>query len=555
MGLITLAIPLFLILILIEILADQIYKTGRYRLNDAINSLSMGAISRTAGVFTKFIPIFFLGAIADSVALWRLPAGAFDWSTLPGLLAFFAVVVAYDFTYYWKHRFGHEFAFFWGSHSAHHQSEDYNLSTALRQTSMGFLLTWIFTAPIVLAGVPAEVYVTAAAINLIYQFWVHTQFVGRMPDWYEAIFVTPSNHRVHHAQNDVYLDKNYGGIFILWDRMFGTFQDELREEPPIYGVRKPLRNWNPFYANLQVYGQMAKDSLNARRWRDRIGVWFSRTGWRPADVAERFPLELTDGKTVEKYDPQVPRSIGYYALFQFLLCVICVPLLLLNLDRFSMEVIFALCLPVWFTLYSIGLLNEGRRYAFALEYARLAAFGLAGVALAYVFAAPLEFPGAMAFGEESGLSALPGVAGESVSIAALVLALYATLSATALFFFRNRTGIIRSESDTIPPSTRSRAPVIQSASDDRRKRAARAARASSSAILRPMPRAPPVITAVRPAKSAAIRSGHVVFASSVSIASSFSLALNGSAGPGYYLGVQLYDSERGRRSRRRQAKT
>jgi len=202
-------------------------------------------------------------------------------------------MVMYDFCYYWLHRLGHERTILWAAHVAHHQSEDYNLTSALRQTSTGFLFGWIFYIPMYLLGIPAEVVVTVGALNLIYQFWVHTQHIGKL-GWYEWIFVTPSNHRVHHAQNDIYLDRNYGGLFIIWDRLFGTYQEELDAEPVVYGIRGPLQSWNPVRALTHIYCDMAQDCWRTRRWRDKLKIWFARTGWRPADVAQRYPREKTD---------------------------------------------------------------------------------------------------------------------------------------------------------------------------------------------------------------------------------------------------------------------
>ncbi len=159
--------------------------------------------------------------------------------------------VVYDFCYYWLHRLGHERNILWAAHSVHHQSEEYNLSTALRQTSTGFLLSWIFYLPLAVLGVPLAVFITVAALNLLYQFWVHTRHIPKL-GWYEGFFVTPSNHRAHHAQNPLYMDRNYGGVFILWDRLFGTFQQEDDAEPPVFGVTRPLASWNPLWAEPAV---------------------------------------------------------------------------------------------------------------------------------------------------------------------------------------------------------------------------------------------------------------------------------------------------------------
>ena len=234
-------------------------------------------------------------------------------STVGAVLA----MVLYDFCYYWLHRMGHERTILWASHVAHHQSEDYNLTTALRQTSTGFLLGWIFYIPMYVLGIPAEVVVTVGSINLIYQFWVHTEHIPKL-GWYEWFFVTPSNHRVHHAQNDCYLDRNYGGLFIIWDRLFGTFQEELETEPVVFGIRGPLKSWSPVKALTHIYVDMGRDSWRTARWQDKLHVWVSRTGWRPADVATRFPREKNDLPHFERFDPKVPRRVSIYGFFQML---------------------------------------------------------------------------------------------------------------------------------------------------------------------------------------------------------------------------------------------
>jgi alkylglycerol monooxygenase len=216
---------------------------------------------------------------------------------------------------------GHERTILWAAHVAHHQSEDYNLTTALRQTSTGFLFGWLFYIPMYLLGIPAEVVVTVGAINLIYQFWVHTEHVPKL-GWYEWIFVTPSNHRVHHAQNDCYMDRNYGGLFILWDRLFGTFHEELDEEPVVFGIRGPLKSWSPVKALTHIYVDMAQDSWRTKNRRDKLRVWISRTGWRPADVAMKYPREKTDLSHFERYDPKVPVLVAVYGFFQLIAVVL-----------------------------------------------------------------------------------------------------------------------------------------------------------------------------------------------------------------------------------------
>ena len=310
MDLVPYAVPFFLLAILLELAWGR--RTGRntYRINDAVGSLFMGSLSTT-------IKLVFIGAgglvfvaIERKYSLWRMDTGS-PWTWV---FAWFA----YDFCYYWFHRISHERQILWAAHVAHHQSEDYNLSTALRQTSSGALLGWIFYIPLFLVGVPAQVYVTVASANLIYQFWVHTEHVPKL-GFLEWFMITPSNHRVHHAQNDLYVDRNYGGVFLIWDRLFGTFQEELEGQPCIYGIRGPLRSFDPLWANLHIYTGMFTDMWRAARWRDKLWIPLSRTGWRPVDVVEQYPRAKTDLNDFHKYDPEVAAQVKAYALAQLLI--------------------------------------------------------------------------------------------------------------------------------------------------------------------------------------------------------------------------------------------
>ena len=238
MDLIALAVPLFLLALIIELVIDWRRGTGFYRSNDAINSLSAGIMSTTFGYFTKFVSLVVWSYVFANLALIDMHVRWFDLSA-KGLALWVLAALAWDLCYYWQHRCYHEYSILWAGHAIHHQSEDYNLSTALRQSSTSFLFSWIFYVPLFIIGFPLEVLLAVGAINLIYQFWVHTQVIRRM-GMLDGILVTPSNHRVHHAQNVRYIDKNYGGMLILWDRLFGTYEPERDDDPVVFGVRKPL---------------------------------------------------------------------------------------------------------------------------------------------------------------------------------------------------------------------------------------------------------------------------------------------------------------------------
>ena len=367
MDLTVLAVPFFVLAIAVELVYGLLKGRNTFRLNDSVSSLFLGVLSQARRFVTLGVGGYFYYLIAQYFSLPLLDAS--HWFTW--VLAF----VLYDFCYYWLHRMGHERTILWAAHVAHHQSEDYNLTTALRQTSTGFLLGWIFYIPLFVVGVPAEVVITVGSLNLIYQFWVHTEHIPKL-GWYEWVFVTPSNHRVHHAQNDIYLDRNYGGVFILWDRLFGTFQEELDDEPVVFGIRGPLHSWNPVRALTHIYVDMARDSWRTARWGDKLKVWVARTGWRPEDVAQRYPREKNDLSHFHKYDPQVSTRVSLYAFFQLVAAV-----LLLNfmegatLGYWSGVALWVLLLA---TTVVTALWLEGRDvgYLLKLERLRLACFGV-----------------------------------------------------------------------------------------------------------------------------------------------------------------------------------
>ena len=292
-NIIAYVVPVFTLMIFCEFLYGYLRKRNNYRLNDTVTSIGLGLMSRYPALLGLGVQGLVYAFIAKQFNLGLL--GSYDpyvW-----VIAF----VLYDLSYYWLHRSHHQIKVLWASHVVHHHGEEFNLSTALRQTGTDFLFKWIFYTPMLLLGIPVEIFVTVAALNLIYQFWVHTEHIGRL-GVLDYILVTPSNHRIHHAQNKEYIDANYGGVFILWDRMFGTFIDERDDLKPIYGTSKPLNSWNPLWANLEVWSEMIKDTWRTRRWRDKIALWFSKPKWRPADVSEKYPIKKNDLTQFRKFD-------------------------------------------------------------------------------------------------------------------------------------------------------------------------------------------------------------------------------------------------------------
>ena len=309
MDYIVLAVPFFFALLVIELIYGIAIKKNTYRLNDAISNLFMGTLRTSNKLIIIGAAGYVFYWVETHFALWRMDGD----SIITWIFAF----VVYDFFYYWFHRISHERQIFWASHVAHHQSEDYNLSTALRQTGTGALVSWVFYVPMFFIGVPSYVFVSVASVNLIYQYWVHSEHIPKL-GWYENYFVTASNHRVHHAQNEQYIDKNYGGVFIVWDRMFGTHQVEDENEACIYGIRGTLNSFNPIWANLHIYLKIFKEMWFSKNWKEKLYAPFARTGWTPASMPNAEPKSEFDANKFVKYNPVVDNRIKAYALFQYL---------------------------------------------------------------------------------------------------------------------------------------------------------------------------------------------------------------------------------------------
>lgn len=370
MSFIIYAIPLFLALILIELYLDWRHNKQTYNFNDAINSMNLGMMSQVTGIAMKTVQFSFYLLIFNELAPFNLgTSSVWVW-----IFAF----IAYDFCYYWFHRMSHEVNVLWASHVVHHQSEEYNLTTALRQTSGGFF-GFVFYLPLAFIGIDPYVLITVGSLNLIYQFWVHTRHINKMPAWYEAVFVTPSNHRVHHAQNPLYMNKNHGGVFILWDRIFGTHQPELDEEPVIFGVTKPLASWNPLWANLDVYWALLKDSVRTKRWQDKIKVWFKNTGWRPADMRKQYPNKVFNPYKQVKFDVQLNALQKLYVFFQHLTLIGIVLYFILSAGSLSQSGILAGAAVILVALFSLGYYQQQQNYSAVVEFAK--SLGLSVVAL------------------------------------------------------------------------------------------------------------------------------------------------------------------------------
>jgi alkylglycerol monooxygenase len=291
------SIPVLALAVLVEFIVSVRRGRKTYRGNDTLANLSQGVISQLIGACT---PLLQIGIYTLVFSYLGHALELRFWHTWYG---FALAVVMFDFCEYWLRRVGHEVSVFWAAHVVHHQGEELNICTALRQESQNAVLGWPFYLPMAIAGVPPEVFAFSLLLVQYYQIWAHTEQIGKL-GWLDGVFTTPSNHRVHHAVNDCYLDRNYGGLFVLWDRLFGTYAAET--ERCVFGTRSPVRSFNPLRAITQVYGDLVRDCWHAQRWQDKIKVWFMPPGWRPADVAERFPKPGFDVNR-KTYDPPATR--------------------------------------------------------------------------------------------------------------------------------------------------------------------------------------------------------------------------------------------------------
>ncbi|MGV9826895.1 MULTISPECIES: sterol desaturase family protein [unclassified Gordonia (in: high G+C Gram-positive bacteria)] len=300
------AIPFFVTMLVIEWCAaaklehdegEQRSPAGAYERRDARASLSMGVVSIATSAAWKFLGLLAYTAIFAYLAPWHLPATAwYSW-----VIAFLGV----DFLFYWSHRVSHRVRLVWATHQAHHSSEYFNFATALRQkwNITAALVMWL---PLPLLGVPPALVFATYSLNLIYQFWIHTEHIDKLWRPFEFVFNTPSHHRVHHGSDPEYLDKNYGGTFIVWDRLFGSFTPETHR--PTYGLTKPVGTYNIWRLQTHEYAAIARDVRTAGSWRARLGYVFGPPGWTPAAAAVPQHSALVEPR--EQFGQQLLGAFG-----------------------------------------------------------------------------------------------------------------------------------------------------------------------------------------------------------------------------------------------------
>ncbi len=366
---IILSIPIYFLLIGIELLIQFFADRKLYRLSDAITNISCGITQQLTGIFLKVLGVGIYVLIFTHLRITEIPVTWWSWILL---------FVAADFCYYWAHRKSHEINLFWGGHVVHHQSEDYNFSVALRQGSFQIIWTFGFYLPLAIVGFDPTQFVIASALVTIYQFWIHTETIGKL-GWLEYVFNTPSHHRVHHGRDPKYIDKNHAGVFIIWDKLFGTFQQE--EEKPVYGITTPANSWNPVWVNIDHYHKMWGDMRRMQNWKDRMRYMFFKPGWYPSYLGGYQAPGHIDREQYRKFETAFPLTTGYYVLVQYVIILALTAWFLFQLSSFSIsEQAGTIGFIIW-TIINCGGLFEGRVWAAWSEYLRLIAGGFIAAAI------------------------------------------------------------------------------------------------------------------------------------------------------------------------------
>nr|AIA18545.1 Fatty acid hydroxylase superfamily [uncultured bacterium] len=358
----SIAIPFFIFLIGIEAFFSWRMGIKINRGADMISSLSSGLTNIVKDLLGLSIIIVSYTWLVDKVALFYLA---------PVWYVYVLAFIAKDFAGYWIHRLEHRINIFWNRHIIHHSSEEFNLSCALRQsTSEVFSFVGLFLLPAALLGIPAEVMAVIAPIQLFAQFWYHTRLINKM-GFLETFLVTPSHHRVHHAINAEYIDKNYSQIFIVWDKLFGTFQPELKEVPAVFGVKRPVHTWNPLLIAVQHVGLILKDALQTKSWKDKLRIWFMPTGWRPADVMTSRPVDtISDVYAFPKYDTQVSMPLLIWSWTQYWILLGLTMYLFFHLGAIGFPMILVYGLFVFVSIFCLTALLDKATYAGPVELIR-----------------------------------------------------------------------------------------------------------------------------------------------------------------------------------------
>lgn len=373
-NIIELLTPVFFVLVLVEVFFSIFNSKDLYRFKDSVNNLSAGVFMQ---VFTVFIT---LGLMA--VYTWIYSRfGIFNISN-DSWIGWVLCFILADFFYYWYHRYGHEINIFWASHVAHHQSEDYNFTVALRQGVTQNTFSLPFYLPLAFLGFPPIMFMLCIQVNFAYQFWLHTRAIPKL-GIIEWVFNTPSQHRVHHGRNPKYIDKNYAGTFSVWDRMFGSFKEE--EEEPIFGIVKPMQTWSPLWAQFHYFEELILMSLQTKSWKNKFLVWIKPPGWKPADLGESVVPPEIDRSNYKKFDTKIPYTLTIYTILQFLFGMGASMIYIEFKKELPLLEMVVLGFYILWTLWNIGAIFELKTSGMVFELIRLASIA----ALTYVY--PFDF--------------------------------------------------------------------------------------------------------------------------------------------------------------------
>ncbi len=358
------AIPVFLLTIVIELVHNFRRNGGKdYNFEDSITNLNIGIGSQAIGAVTKAVLLMLYVWVYDNFRVITIPP---SWYSL-----IFAIVL-FDYIFYWAHRWGHEWNIFWGAHIVHHQSEEYNLTVALRQSWFHNLLAFPLFLPIPFLGIDLLSFGAAAGIVTLYQYWIHTKAIDRMPRWFEAIFNSPAHHRVHHGTNAKYLDHNYAATFIIWDKLHGTFIDE--DEQPVYGITTPLRSLNTVWANFHFYAEMWQGSKQLKTVRAKFALIFRGPEYLGKLLGQMNTTGEKAAASLKGYTADVPLHLKIYVSLQFLLLTYFLAAYMGELDSLTIFYQIAFFFLICLSTLSIGGIMENRPWFYIVEIARFLMF-------------------------------------------------------------------------------------------------------------------------------------------------------------------------------------
>ena len=351
----SIGMPVFLVLILAEKLYGYLKGNDTVPWMDALTSSYSGITLIVRSLFGLGISIISYEFMYNHLAIFHIET---TW------LVYVVTFVVLDFEFYWGHRLHHQINLLWNNHLIHHNSEEYNIATSMRQPFTGFInFLFFLSIPAAILGLSPIVIAFIFPIHKFSQVWYHTRQIGKL-GFLEHIIVTPSQHRVHHALNPIYLDKNFSAIFNIWDKLFGTFQKELESEPPIYGITRPSKTWNPITINFEHLSLIIKDAWRSEKWMDKLTIWFRPLGWRPEGFEEKYPVKkIIDHYNIEKFNPQISKGLFLWSNIQFFTLFFVLIYLLQDISQLGITRLYIFVAFIFVQVYSATELMNRNKWA------------------------------------------------------------------------------------------------------------------------------------------------------------------------------------------------